>query len=128
VTAAIALQAAVVIPILVAALLAATGRWLPRLAIDTLAMAAVLACAGLLTWVLPRSGHPIVVWLGGWRPHGGEGVGIPLVGDPAGVGLALLVTVLSVAALMFSWRYFAEVQAVFHALLLLFTARCARSH
>jgi multicomponent Na+:H+ antiporter subunit D len=122
----VALQAAVVTPILVATFLTATGRWLPRVAIDALAMAAVLVSAGLLAWVLPGSRHPVVVWLGDWRPHDGEGVGIPLVGDPAGVGLALLVTVLALAALMFSWRFFAEVQAVFHALLLLFVgAMCA---
>jgi multicomponent Na+:H+ antiporter subunit D len=122
----VALQAAVVTPILAATFLAATGRWLPRLAVDALAMAAVLVSAGLLAWVLPGSRHPVVVWLGGWHPHGGEGVGIPLVGDPAGVGLALLVTVLALAALMFSWRFFAEVQAVFHSLFLLFVgAMCA---
>jgi multicomponent Na+:H+ antiporter subunit D len=111
---------------LVAALLTALGRRLTRLAMDALAMAAVLAAAGLLAWVLPRSTHTVVVWMGGWRPRAGEGVGIPLTADSFGVGLALLVTVLALAALVFSWRYFAEVQAIFHALMLLFVgAMCA---
>jgi multicomponent Na+:H+ antiporter subunit D len=69
----------------------------------------------LLSLVLASGGT--TVWLGGWH----EGVGIPLVASPLSLGLALTVAVVALAALIVSWRYFTEVQALFHALMLLFT-------
>jgi multicomponent Na+:H+ antiporter subunit D len=114
------LQVAIALPFIVATLLAATGRWLPRIAVDALATLTVGALAVLLGVVLAGGGT--TVWLGGW----GEGVGIPLVADAVSTGLALTVTVVALAALVVSWRYFAEVQAIFHTLVLLFTgAMCA---
>jgi multicomponent Na+:H+ antiporter subunit D len=114
------LQLAVGLPFAVATLLAATGRWLPRFAADGLATATVAAQAALLAVVLARGGA--TVWLGGW----GEGVGIALVGDSVAVGVALTVTAVALCALVVSWRYFDDVQAIFHTLVLLFTgAMCA---
>ncbi|WP_242903584.1 complex I subunit 5 family protein [Actinomadura terrae] len=122
------LQAAFAVPVVTAAVLAAGGRWLPRQIVDSLALLAALATAALLGLVLHDSlDGTVVEWLGGWRPGGGTaGNGIPLVADPLSAGLALLVVLLTLAAMVFTWRYFAEVQAVFHALLLLFAgAMCA---
>jgi multicomponent Na+:H+ antiporter subunit D len=114
------LQVAVGLPFAVAALLAATGRWLPRVAIDALATATVCVLIVLLGLVLAGGGT--TVWLGGW----GQGVGIPLVADSVATGLALTVAAVALCALVFSWRYFTEVQAIFHSLMLLFTgAMCA---
>jgi multicomponent Na+:H+ antiporter subunit D len=119
----VALQLAIAIPVLVAALLAAFGRRLPRLAVDAAATLTVLVVAGLLTSVLAAAlRRPVVAWLGGWRPRDGTGAGIPLVADPMAAGLALVVAALALAAFVFSWRFFAEVQAIFHALMLLFVA------
>jgi multicomponent Na+:H+ antiporter subunit D len=109
------LQVAVGLPFLMATLLAGTGRWLPRIAVDALATLTVGVLIALLGVVLADGGT--TVWLGGW----GEGVGIPLVADPLATGLAITVAVVALAALIVSWRYFAEVQAIFHALMLLFT-------
>jgi len=114
------LQIAVGLPFLVATLLAGTGRWLPRVAVDALATLTVAVLIVLLSLVLASGGT--TVWLGGWR----EGVGIPLVASPLTLGLTLTIAVVALAALIVSWRYFAEVQAIFHALMLLFTgAMCA---
>jgi multicomponent Na+:H+ antiporter subunit D len=114
------LQVAVGLPFLMATLLAGTGRRLPRVAIDALTTLTVGALIVLLGVVL--SDGPTTAWLGGW----GEGVGIPLVADPLAAGLALTVAVVALAALVVSWRYFAEVEAILHALMLLFTgAMCA---
>ncbi|GAA0369856.1 hypothetical protein NE235_19890 [Actinoallomurus spadix] len=116
-------QAAIAAPALVAVLLAAGGRWLPRPLVDAVATGTVLAVTVLLGAVLAAAlRHPVVAWLGGWRPRGGVSAGIPLVADPMAAGLALLVAVLTLAALVFSWRYLVEVQAIYHALMLLFTA------
>src|SRR4051812_32751944 len=113
-------QVAVGLPFLMATLLAGAGRWLPRLAVDALATTTVGIMIALFGAVLVGGGT--TVWLGGW----GAGVGIPLVADPVSTGLALTVSVVTLAALVLSWRYFAEVQAIFHALMLLFAgAMCA---
>ncbi|MCC9305779.1 NADH-quinone oxidoreductase subunit D [Kitasatospora sp. RB6PN24] len=92
--------------------------------------AAELACLALL-WARTDDGRA-VSWMGGWGPpggspaHGSQSVGIVLVADRLGIGMALLVTVLTVAVLAYSWRYFdepvGEHGGVFPALLLLFAA------
>ncbi len=65
-------------------------------------------------------------WVGGWRPHDGASVGIVLVGDRVGLGLAALTSLLVVAVLAYSWRYFDEPPhghaGAFPALILLFQA------
>ncbi|MGW2310116.1 complex I subunit 5 family protein [Actinomadura luteofluorescens] len=115
------LQATVALPVLAAALLAATGRWLPRPAVDITALATAAAVTALTALTLARAPrHPQVTWLGGWGP--GTGVGIPLAADPLAAGLACVAAALTLAALAFSWRYFTEIQAIFHALILLFLA------
>ncbi|MEU8801891.1 complex I subunit 5 family protein [Spirillospora sp. NPDC048819] len=115
------LQTTVALPVLVAALLAAAGRWLPRLAVDVAAIATAAAVTALTALTLARAPHhPQVVWLGGWGP--GTGVGIPLAADPLAAALACVTAALTLAALAFSWRYFSEIQAIFHALMLLFLA------
>lgn len=63
--------------------------------------------------------------MGGWLdPEGGESVGIVLVGDGPGLGMAALASLLTVAALAYSWRYFDEAPrrhaGSFPALMLLF--------
>ncbi|TDC16787.1 NADH-quinone oxidoreductase subunit D [Actinomadura bangladeshensis] len=102
-------------------MLAAAGRWLPRRAVDTAALLTAAAVTALTALTLARSGRaPQVAWLGGWGP--GTGVGIPLAADPLAAGLACVTAALTLAALAFSWRYFTEIQAIFHALILLFLA------
>jgi multicomponent Na+:H+ antiporter subunit D len=63
-----------------------------------------------------------VYWLGGWSARDGRTVGIALVGDGIGLGLALLAAVLMAAALIFSWRYFESDSSHYHGLMLLFLA------
>ena len=120
------LQALVALPVTVAVLLAAGGRWLPRSVVDAAATATVVVVAVLAAMALAgaSTGSPEVIWLGGWKPE--TGVGLPLVADAFAAGLALVVAVLTLAALMFSWRFFTEVHAIFHTLMLLFlAAMCA---
>ncbi|MFF0517638.1 complex I subunit 5 family protein [Actinomadura nitritigenes] len=115
------LQVTIAVPILAAALLATAGRWLPRLVVDVAAVLAVAAVAALSALTLTRAPHHAQVsWLGGWGPA--TGVGIPLVADPFAAGLALVTALLTLAALLFSWRFFTEIQAIFHTLMLLFLA------
>jgi multicomponent Na+:H+ antiporter subunit D len=114
---------AISVPILLAALLAAVGRHLPRLARDLLALAgaAGVLAADLLLLLAARDGR-VVTWVGGWRPASGIPVGIALVADPVAAGLALLAAVLVFAVLVFSVRYFDDVGAHYQVLILLFLA------
>ncbi|MFB8180916.1 complex I subunit 5 family protein [Streptomyces sp. NPDC055966] len=121
------LPLAVAVPLLGAVALAVVGRRLPRPAIDALVSAWAVLEAGCLTWLWLRTGDGrSVSWLGGWSPVHGESVGIVLVGDRIGVGLALLTAVLVLAVVVYSWRYFDEPPVAhagtFPALLLLFEA------
>ncbi|WFB06480.1 complex I subunit 5 family protein [Streptomyces sp. LX-29] len=112
----------VAVPLLGAAVLVAAGRLLPRTASDAVGCG-FAATTAVLTLLAAR--HPGAEWLGGWGPGSG-GVGIVLVGDPIGLGLAALVSFLVTAVLVYSWRYFEEPPrghgGSFPALILLFQA------
>ncbi|MCX5387165.1 complex I subunit 5 family protein [Streptomyces sp. NBC_00083] len=116
----------VALPLLGAAALVVAGRRLPRIAAELIACAVSAATAGLALTLLVHASPTAVEWVGGWHPEGGEGVGIVLVGDGPGTGLAALVSVLVVAVLVYSWRYFDEPPqrhaGSFPALVLLFQA------
>ncbi|MGW6057923.1 complex I subunit 5 family protein [Streptomyces sp. NPDC055189] len=117
----------VVLPLLGAALLVAVGRLLPRIAADGIAAAVAVATTALAVLLLAHSSPDAVEWVGGWEPGGdGKSVGIVLVGDAPGTGLAALVSLLTVSVLAYSWRYFDEVPqgraGAFPALVLLFQA------
>ncbi|MFF7726722.1 complex I subunit 5 family protein [Streptomyces sp. NPDC008001] len=114
----------VVVPLLGAALLVAGGRHVPRPVAEAVAGLAAASSAGLAAFGLSRP--PDVSWLGAWRPLGGHSVGIVLVGDRIGLGLAALTSLLVVAVLAYSWHYFEEPPeghgGAFPALVLLFQA------
>ncbi len=116
----------VALPLMGAAVLVAAGRRLPRIAAESIGCSVAVATAGLAMALLINASPNAVEWVGGWRPSGDEGVGIVLVGDVPGVGLAALVSLLVVAVLVYSWRYFDEPPhrhaGSFPALVLLFQA------
>ncbi|MFE3500000.1 complex I subunit 5 family protein [Kitasatospora sp. NPDC059146] len=122
------LPLAVAVPLLGAALLAVAGRWLPRPGRDALATACSAVDVGCLAllWCRTAPDGRAVSWLGGWTPSQGHGVGIVLVADRLGSGLALLAAVLVLAVFCYAWRYFDEPSGehggMFPALLLLFQA------
>jgi multicomponent Na+:H+ antiporter subunit D len=123
------LPLAVAIPLLGAAVLVLAGRLLPRTGVDALATAFAAGTAAEIAVLWARVGDEggrAVSWVGGWTPRGGHSVGIVLVADRLGAGLALLVAVLVAAVLVYSWRYFDEPpdrhRGSFPALLLLFEA------
>ena len=64
----------IVIPLLVAAVLAGGDSLLPRLATDILSTAAVLGVLALTVWLCAiTADQPVVYWLGGWRPAAQSG-------------------------------------------------------
>ncbi|MBV9919996.1 MAG: hypothetical protein JOY78_03950, partial [Pseudonocardia sp.] len=112
---------AVAAPILAACVLLALSRVLPRRVVDVAATAAATLVLGLdVALLAATAGGRVVTWTGGWTPA--SGVGITLVADGIGAGAATVAAVLVVAALVYSWRYFEDAEAHFHALVLLFLA------
>ncbi|MFF5475811.1 complex I subunit 5 family protein [Streptomyces sp. NPDC012935] len=95
-------------PLLGAALLVAGGRRLPRVVADAVGCAVAAGTAGLAIVLSLNSSPPMAEWVGGWTPMEGRSVGIVLVGDGAGLGMAALASLLTLAALAYSWRYFEE--------------------
>ncbi|EPH43587.1 complex I subunit 5 family protein [Streptomyces aurantiacus] len=116
----------VALPLFGAAVLVAAGRKLPRFAAETLGCLFAAATAGLTLYVLVGTSSPVVAWAGGWTPRDGTSVGIVLTGDRLALGLTALVSLLVVAVLAYSWRYFDEPPerhaGSFPALVLLFDA------
>jgi len=113
----------VAVPLVVAAVLAASGRVLPRLVIDAASMLSCLLVLGSSVVLLAATGsRRVVSWLGGYSPVDGSSVGVVFVVDRIGAGLATLIAALVAAALTYTWRYFDEVESYFHVLVLLFLA------
>ncbi|HSB76179.1 MAG TPA: proton-conducting transporter membrane subunit, partial [Terriglobales bacterium] len=109
----------VVIPLSVAALLAAFNRHLPRRlseAAAILATAATGAISGEL--LLQARVQPVIHWFGGWTPRAGVALGISFVIDPVGAGAAAFTSLLVLAALIFTLHYFETVGTLFHVLML----------
>jgi multicomponent Na+:H+ antiporter subunit D len=110
------------VPLLAAAVLAGTQFLSRRLIAEAVALAAALAttviCALELALAI-RHGE-VVYWFGGWQPRHGVALGISFAIDPYGAGLACFAGVLTIAAMVFSWRHFESVGHAFPALLLVF--------
>ncbi len=112
---------AIAVPLLAACLLLAAGPWIPRMATELLAIGAVAGCLVNAIVLLPNaSANRLVYWVGGWAPEGRHGVGIALVVDQVAAGLTALIALLTLCALLFSWRYFDTAEAHFPVLVLLF--------
>ncbi|CAL9664773.1 complex I subunit 5 family protein [Streptomyces sp. enrichment culture] len=116
----------VAVPLLGAALLAAGGRLVPRFVAQSTACAVAAGTAALAVLLLTHSSPPLTEWVGGWEPVAGHSVGIALTGDGPGLGMAALVSVLTLAALAYAWRSFDEPPhghaGAFPALVLVFQA------
>jgi multicomponent Na+:H+ antiporter subunit D len=112
------------VPMLGAALLAGTQRLHHRLLAEGIALAAATGATVLCALVLRMAiDHgELVYWFGGWRPRHGVALGIAFTIDPFGAGLATFAGLLTISALVFSWRHFDSVGHAFPALLLVFMA------
>ena len=114
----------VAIPLIAAAFIALTGSWLGRRVSDSVA----IASAGtnlILTLLILRGtwSHPYVYWFGNWWPRSNNVVlGICFSVNAIGAALAVLVSLLTTAALVFSWRIFEDTENHFQPLMLIFMA------
>ncbi|HVZ16982.1 MAG TPA: proton-conducting transporter membrane subunit [Terriglobales bacterium] len=113
----------VVIPLGMAALLAAFNEHISRRVADAAAILASATAFSVAIQLMLLSRHaPILYWFGGWTPRSGAAIGISFTIDPIGAGLAAFAALLTLAALVFSLRYFKAVGTLYHALMLGFLA------
>jgi multicomponent Na+:H+ antiporter subunit D len=114
----------VLVPLLAAGLLAAVRPLRSRLVADVIALAAALAVLVFCAMLVARaSDHTVVYWWGAWRPRpGGVALGIDFAFGSIGAGMAAFTAALTVAALVFSWRFLDTVDDLFHTVLLVFLA------
>jgi multicomponent Na+:H+ antiporter subunit D len=114
---------AIAAPIIVACLLVAISDHVPRAVTDGVATLTAFGCAAVLAVLVGATGDGrVVTWAGHWMPVHGRTVGISLVADRLGTGLALVAAILVGCALLYGWRYFESVEGHYHALVLLFLA------
>jgi len=111
-------------PLIAAAFIALTGNWIGRRASDSIAIAS--AGANLIFALLILRGtwyHPYVYWFGNWWPRSNNVVlGICFSIDAIGAALAVLVSLLTTAALIFSWKIFNDTENHLQPLMLIFMA------
>jgi multicomponent Na+:H+ antiporter subunit D len=111
----------IAVPLIIAALVMALAKRLPRIAVDILAIVtAAGTTVGLMLLLQASLVNMVVYWFGGWTPRDGVAIGIGFTIDPLSAGLATLVAFLVTAALIFAWRFFESVGSLFHSLMLVF--------
>ena len=117
----------VLVPLGAAALLLALAHWMPARVGDVVGVLVSAFVAVLCAWLARESvGGAVLHWFGGWTPAVSERpdvtLGIAFSADPASAGIAAFCGLLFLAAFLFAWSYFDEVQSHFHVLMLLFLA------
>jgi multicomponent Na+:H+ antiporter subunit D len=118
----------VAVPLLAAAAIATATVWLRRRRwlSEAIAVTTAVAVTVLCGILLVRSSDGVIpYWFGGWTPRDGVAVGIAFNIEPFGAGMATFTSLLVVAGLLFSARYFQDVRPLFHALMLVFLAAMA---
>ena len=111
----------VAIPLAVAGTLSAVRDYLPRWITDLVAILTAafnFVVAGL--WTLHAIHQTQVYWFGNWFPRGHMAIGIGFVMDGVGCGLASLASLLTLLALIFSWKYVESGDRHYHPLMLVF--------
>jgi multicomponent Na+:H+ antiporter subunit D len=119
------LPLAVVVPLTVAAgisVLNPVFRTRRRLLDGVAILTAAGVTAALTIIMVGTSDGQQVYWFAGFRPARGVALGIDFAVGELNAGLAALAALLVVAAMTFSWRYFAQASTYYHALMLVFLA------
>lgn len=113
----------VALPLLMAALLSGLRPWLPRWMADLLAILTAAACLLFSSLLIPLSQHRnIIYWFGNWAPRGRMALGIGFEVGPVGAGIAALAALLTLLALIYSWRAIESGLNLYQPLMLIFLA------
>ncbi len=93
------------VPLIMAAALAFIGQFIPKRISDLLLILTAAFnswCTAMLTWGTLH--HPLVYWFGNWWPRGAVAIGECFVVAPLPGALALLASLLTLFASIFSWE------------------------
>lgn len=114
----------IAVPLIVAAFLALAGQKLGRRATDSLAIATAFANLWMTAVILRGVWlQPQVYWFGNWWPRSANvTLGICFTVDATGGALALLVSLLTSAGLVYAWKIFEDTENHFQPLMLIFMA------
>jgi multicomponent Na+:H+ antiporter subunit D len=108
----------VIIPFISAAFFLAVAPFIKRKVTD---FAAIIISGAVFVLTLIIYFHaPIVYWFGGWQIRGEVALGISFVIDKTGALFAILASLLTMLALIYSWKYFDEVENLYHSLIFIF--------
>ncbi|MDB5073514.1 MAG: hypothetical protein JWM87_4625 [Candidatus Eremiobacteraeota bacterium] len=111
------------VPLVVAAVCAGIGPFVPRRVLDALAFGgSVFSLAACALLASDAAQGTVVHWFGGWEPRHGIALGIAFVVDPVGAALAAFAAFLTTAAMAFAWTYYDESGPAFPVLMLVFMA------
>jgi multicomponent Na+:H+ antiporter subunit D len=113
----------VAVPLAGAALMACLRKWLSRAAADSIGIFFAGATLAISSLLLLRAIHaPGRYWFGYWFPRGSMALGIGFAVEPIGASLAVLAAILTLLALVFSWRLLNSGSNHFQPLMLIFLA------
>jgi multicomponent Na+:H+ antiporter subunit D len=113
----------VVAPMVGAAVMAGTRKWLSRAAADSIGIGFAAATLVISSLLLAHATHGTeIYWFGNWFPRGSMVLGITFVIEPVSAGLAALAALLTLLALIFSWRFVDSGGNHFQPLMLIFLA------
>jgi multicomponent Na+:H+ antiporter subunit D len=116
----------VAIPLIAAALVAASDHVAPRPLQDAIGVAAAgMSTAFALVIMVETQRHDLLHWFGGWKPDNGISIGVGFVADPLGAGMAALACGLTLLALVYSLTYMREGSRLFNVLMLVFCGAMA---
>lgn len=113
----------VALPLVMAALLSGLRPWLRRWIADALAILTAAACLVFSSLLVALSWHQnIIYWFGNWAPRGRMALGVGFEVSPVGAGLAALAALLTLLALIYSWRAIESGLNLYQPLMLVFLA------
>ena len=112
----------VIVPLLAAAVIVMLRPLRSRLVADVIAFGATTSTLVMCAILTARAGgETIVYWWGAWTPSPrGVALGIDFAFGPIGAGMATFACVLTLTALVFSWRLLQTVETLYQVVLLVF--------
>ncbi|MBV9252839.1 MAG: NADH dehydrogenase [Actinobacteria bacterium] len=108
-------------PLTAAAVLAGLTSIAKRAVVDTVALVGAVTTLVLTVALWHRTlDHRVVHWFSGWKPHRGLAVAVGLTADPLSAGVAVLIALLTLCALVYAWRHLESGSHHLPVLILLF--------
>lgn len=111
----------IALPLLTSSVLIAFGSFMQRRLIEGVSIFInIIICWMCFKLLQMTAEGPVVYWFGGWVPHEHVATGISFYVDRIGAAIALMVSILTLGSLIFSWKYFREIKGYYHSMIFIF--------